>query len=252
MPPASLCALVVLLSAAATAAAATGAAALEPKREQREPTEAELRSFNEFFQQRTAAAGTPDAAKPLLLAPVLAVDRESRLGRGLPGVRGPARWQLSATVDTRPRHAAVDLCHLIRSRFRYAPTAHDGQRWSDDGKPAEYIWLSGGPVPCGTPKQLVELSEQAKTLPASDIVQLLGQQATLLSRARLLFAGSTSCARQRAYPFKLTAIAGAAPESGATAMYALTFRSDRATTAQVTVRKNGQELTAWNVSCAND
>ncbi len=232
-------------AAAAASASATHSAAPAPVREQREPTGAETSSFNEFFQQRMEAAGMPGPGKPLLLAPVLSAERELR------GKAGKGPWQLTARVDTKPRHGAVDLCHIIRTRYRYDPAARDGQRWSEDGAPAEYVWLSGGAVPCGTPKQLVELPQPLPALPAVDIVRLLEQQAPLLGRARLLFAGNTSCARQRAYKFELAAIAGAAPEKGASAMYTLTYRSDRATSARVTIRKNGPELTAWNVSCAS-
>lgn len=228
--------------AALLSASPVRAAAPAPAREQREPNDAETSSFNEFFQQRMEAAS---AAKPLLLAPVLSAKRELR------GKAGQGPWQVTAQVDTKPRHGAVDLCHIIRTRFRYHAATRDGQRWSEDGAPAEYVWLSGGAIPCGTPKQLVELPQPLPALPAADIVRLLEQQTPLLSRARLLFAGNTSCARQRAYRFELAAIAGAAPEKGASAMYTLTYRSDRATSARVTIRKNGPELTAWNVSCTS-
>jgi hypothetical protein len=236
---AAACALSVaaVLSAAATPAMAPASA---PAREQREPTDAEVRTFAEFFAQRIESAGATGAAKPLLLPPVLKAERAAK------GKAGQGPWQLSAQVDTKPRHGAVDLCHIIRSRFLYDA----GQRWREDGTSTEYVWLSGGPVACGAPKQLVELPQPLPALPAADIVRLLAQQAPLLSRARLLFAGNTSCARQRAYQFELAAIDSAAPEKGASAMYALTYRSDRATTARVTVRKSGTELTAWNVSCA--
>ncbi len=213
--------------------------AAEPRRERRQPSEAEVQSFTEFFDQRTAPASASGVAKPPL-PPVLSAERELR---GKPG-KGP--WQLSAIVDTRPRHAAEGLCHILRSRFRYDAIGRKDRRWTDDGAAIEYLWLSGGPIACGTPKQLVALPQ---ALPPADLVSLLEQQATLLSRARLLFAGNTSCARQRAYKFDLAAITSAAPQAGASAMYDLTYRSDRATTAHITVRKKGPELTAWNVNC---
>lgn len=215
-----------------------------PARDHREPTEAEVRSFTEYVDQRAAAmAAASGGARPLLLPPVLSAERDSR------GKTAKGPWQLSAQVDTRPRHGAVDLCHIIRTRFRHDASARAGQRWSEDGTAAEYVWLSGGPAPCGAPKQLIELPRPLPALPAADVVRLLELQSTLLTRARLLFAGNTSCARQRAYRFELAALERAAPEPGASAMYALTYRSDRATTARVTVRKNGPEFTAWNVSC---
>lgn len=223
-----------LLCLLCAAGSAWGAA---PAHEQRAASPAEIASFNEYFQHRLADSGGPPA---LMLAPVLDAQRDAG------GRRGPGPWQLGAQVDTKPRHMAVGLCHLQRSRFRYDAAARAGQRWSEDGTATEYVWSSGGPVPCGAPPQLVQLREP---LPTADVLGLLEQQATLLSRARLLFAGNTSCARQRAYQFSLDAIAGAAPQAGASAMYQLTYRSDRATTARITVRKKGPELTAWNVSC---
>ena len=151
----------------------------------------------------------------------------------LVGAAGAAHASPDASdSDSRPRHLAPGICHLIRTHQGAAETR---------------IWLDNGPVPCSAPTQSVRL---AQTMPAPDIISLLQQQAALLQGARLLLAGNTSCARSRSYKFTLTAMQPAPAERGAQAMYQLTFESDRDTTARVTVRKNRGEFTAWNVDCA--
>jgi len=149
----------------------------------------------------------------------------------------PAARSTTQTVtndtDSRPRHLAPGICHLIRTH---------------DGNAETRVWLDSGPVPCTVPKQSVQL---AQSLPAPDIISLLRQQATLLQGARLLFAGNTSCARQRSYNFTLSTMSAAPAERGSQAMYQLTFTSDRDTTARVTIRKNRGDFTAWNVDCAS-
>jgi hypothetical protein len=134
-------------------------------------------------------------------------------------------------TDSRPRHLAPGICHLTRTH---------------DGNTETRVWLDGGPIPCTAPKQSVQLTQ---SLPAPDIISLLQQQAALLQGARLLFAGNTSCARQRSYNFTLSAMSAAPAERGSQAMYLLTFTSDRDTTARVTTRKNRGDFTAWNVDC---
>jgi hypothetical protein len=78
----------------------------------------------------------------------------------------------------------------------------------------------------------------------TDIVTVLEQQDQVLQSARLLFAGNTQCAPQRAHNFKLEAI-DVSPDQ----LYQLTYRSDRGGTAQVAVRKRARELTAWTAHC---
>jgi len=160
--------------------------------------------------------------------------------------RNTARTE-TRTVDSRPRHLAPGLCHLIRTPQTHARGAAPDQGWTDSGTPETRVWLDSGPVPCNAPKQSVQLTQ---SLPAPDIISLLQQQATLLQGARLLFAGNTSCARQRSYNFTLSAMSAAPAERGAQAMYQLTFASDRDTTARVTIRKNRGDFSAWNVDCA--
>jgi hypothetical protein len=149
-------------------------------------------------------------------------------------------------IDSRPGHLAPGICHLIRTPQTHARGAAADEGWSDSGAPEIRVWLDGGPIPCTAPQQSVQLTQ---SLPAPDIISLLQQQAALLQGARLLFAGNTSCARQRAYNFTLSALSAAPAERGAQAMYLLTYASDRDTTARVTIRKNRNEFTAWNVNC---
>jgi len=151
-------------------------------------------------------------------------------------------------TDSRPRHLAPGLCHLLRTRQVHARGAKADEGWSDEGEPEVRIWLDGGPIPCTAPQQSARLNE---ALPAPDVISLLQQQSALLDRARLLFVGNTGCARQRAYHFTLAAVASAPPEKGALAMYTLTYESDRNTAARVTIRKSRSEFAAWNVSCSS-
>jgi two-component system osmolarity sensor histidine kinase EnvZ len=89
-------------------------------------------------------------------------------------------------------------------------------------------------------------------VPPADVEALLRQHRDLLLRARLLFAGNSECARQRALTFRLSAIEPAAPANGAPVMFGLVFESDRDTIARVAVRKSRGEYAAWNVSCRAD
>ena len=150
-------------------------------------------------------------------------------------------------IDSRPRHLAPGICHLIRTPQSHTRGAAPEEGWNDSGAPETRIWLDSGPVPCTAPKQSVQLTQ---SLPAPDIISLLQQQAALLQGARLLFAGNTSCARMRSYNFSLSAMSAAPAERGSQAMYLLMFASDRDTTARVTIRKNRGDFTAWNVDCA--
>ncbi|MFA9219515.1 MAG: hypothetical protein ACEQSK_20760, partial [Sphingomonadaceae bacterium] len=81
--------------------------------EQRAASAAELASFTAYFQQQLAAGvPLPGATPPQLLQdPVLTASRAS----GKRGRTGP--WQLSAHIDTRPRHTAPGLCHMYRSHY---------------------------------------------------------------------------------------------------------------------------------------
>ncbi|SFM77463.1 hypothetical protein SAMN02982985_05250 [Rugamonas rubra] len=113
------------------------------------------------------------------------------------------------------------------------------------------MWLARGAV-CTTPQpgQPGQPALLLPTLSDAAAVALLRGQAELLTRARLLFAGNTSCARLRALDFTLQAL-GPAPAgaAGGGAMYELRYRSDRGNEARVAVRQHRAELTAWNVSC---
>jgi hypothetical protein len=102
------------------------------------------------------------------------------------------------------------------------------------------VWLDRS-SDCGVSPQRVLL---AQPMADRDIVTVLEGQGAVLQGARLLFAGNTQCAPIRALPFRLVGLG--AEKDG---MLVLTYRSDRGPEAQVTVRKRGRELTAWNVKC---
>jgi hypothetical protein len=153
------------------------------------------------------------------------------------------------SIDSAPRHLVPGICRLVRTHQIHARGAKADEGWTDEGGPETRIWLDSGPtVPCKTAGRSVRLVDP---MPSPDVISLLKQQTTLLEHARLLFAGNTRCARQRAYPFTLDAMALAPAEKGAEAMYLLSYASDRNTTARITIRKNRNAFDAWNVDCSD-
>ncbi|MBC7685042.1 MAG: hypothetical protein H7176_07420, partial [Bdellovibrionales bacterium] len=117
--------------------------------------------------------------------------------------------------------------------------------WKQEGDARQYAWLEK--QGCAQVAMAVEV---IRRLPESDIVELLEQQGKLLASARLLFAGNTSCARQRALAYALKAIELGPISAGGEEMAALVYHDDRGGLARVWVRRNGAEHTAWNVACA--
>lgn len=150
---------------------------------------------------------------------------------------GARDWTVAAWVERTPQRAAWRLCHAQRERY-----LHDGktQRWSDTGERRNYVWLDRS-SDCGVSPQRVHLKQP---LGDRDIVTVLEQQGELLQSARLLFAGNTQCAPQRAHKFELTAIS-VVPDQ----YYQLNYVSDRGGSAVITVRKRARELTAWAARC---
>lgn len=159
---------------------------------------------------------------------------------------GSRKWAVAATVETAPYRGEAGLCKMNTMQFRYDASRPEQQRWEDKGESEQFVWL-GTRGACVKPAEPVRLIQRMLD---PDAYLLLSQQTVLLARARLLFAGNTSCAPSRAYNFRLAGLDVSSPVLGASPMYTLVFQSDRATTARVWVRKNGQELTAWNVACA--
>ena len=245
MAPAIGAATTVMMTPAATSA---NAAAPQPKAdakkaatriEQREPTAAERESFDEFFAARNASRQQNPLGAAPLFAPAFDIERE----RGKP-------WRVIARVDSAPApfNSAPELCRQIRSSFVYDAGKPADQRWSDSAEaPQWYVWLAQPNVQCQAARYTVLMHP---ALPAAEAVALLRQHRELLTRARLLFAGNSQCARQRALTFRLAAMEPAAREAGALAMFGMMFESDRDTVARVTVRKSRAEYAAWNVSCS--
>lgn len=239
----TLAALLCCLAAAADADAAdaegvpAAAGSKPPAIEQRDASAEERHSFDAYFQQRVAqATAAAHGARPMppLFAPTFDIERR----------RGSRAWTVIARVDAAPRHAGPGVCGQVRTSFIYNPQT---RAWGETAEPPQlYVWLDQPARPCGAPVQTVLL---AQPLPWEDVVSLLRQQSTLLSRARLLFAGNTECARLRALNFKLAALEKAAPAAGSPVMFGLLFQSDRDSVARVAVRKNRGEFTAWNASC---
>lgn len=222
----------VLLSAPLLAAG-PAAAASPPRIEQREPTAEERDSFEVFFSRHAVPAVN---GAPSLFAPAFDIQRR----RGDP-------WQVLASVDSAPRHHGPDLCRQIRSTFVYNAKAPRDERWSvSAAPPAWYVWLAQPKTICTAARYTVRMDP---AVPVADVTELLRQHRELLIRARLLFAGNSQCARQRALTFRLSAIEPATPTPGAPVMFGMVFESDRDTIAKVAVRKSRGEYVAWNVGC---
>lgn len=222
------------MAAAGTAGAAPAQKAATAI-EQREPTAGERASFDAYFRlYREAEAARGIHTLQPLFAPAFDIERR----RGQP-------WQVIARVDSAPRHVGTDLCGQYRSSFIYQ--SGTAQRWTvSAAPPALYVWPAQPATICTIARQTVLMDP---SLVPEHVTPMLRQQAALLARARLLLAGNSQCARQRALNFTLAAVEPAPPANGAPQMYAMVFRSDRDTTVRIGVRKRGPEYTAWSVSC---
>jgi hypothetical protein len=218
-----------LLAASQASAIAATAATAAPV-QQREASAEERSSFDAFYRQRLPS-GVNGAAS--LFAPAFDISRR----RGEP-------WQVIARVDSSPRHHTPDLCRQVRSSFIYDSNTRS---WGPSAAAPEwYVWLTRPDVVCSAARYTVKMHP---AVPAADVAALIRQHRELLLRARLLFAGNSGCARQRALTFRLSAIEPSPPASGAPVMFAMVFESDRDTVARVAVRKHRGEYAAWNVSC---
>jgi hypothetical protein len=202
----------------------------------REPSAEERSSFDDYYRQQVPANVSGGAS---LFAPAFDIQRR----RGQP-------WQVIARVDSSPRHFTPDLCRQIRTSYIYDAKAPKGQRWtSSAAAPEWYVWLATPKVICTAAQYTTRMDPAVNPV---DATALLRQHRELLARARLLFAGNSSCARQRALTFRFSAIEPAPPANGAPAMVGMVFESDRDTRVKVAVRKHRGEYVAWNVNCAQD
>ncbi|MYM36334.1 hypothetical protein GTP38_18540 [Duganella sp. FT94W] len=200
----------------------------------REATEEERRSFDEYYRQQVPPRVSGGAS---LFAPAFDIQRH----RGEP-------WRVIARVDSAPRRHTPDLCRQIRTSYIYNTKAPEGERWTPSAAAPEwYVWLATPKVPCTAARYTTRMDPAVHP---DDVKALIWQHRELLARARLLFAGNSSCARQRALTFRLAAIEPAPPANGAPVMVGMVFESDRDTVVRVAVRKHRGEYTAWNVSCA--
>lgn len=186
------------------------------------PSSVERASFAAFYR-----AHFPGAA---LAEPIFIVEQS-----------GTAQGRrLLAQVDTRARRAPRGLCRMDRRRFVF------GSQWTI-GQPARLAWVDH--ARCSAPPQ--HQVQILQNMPDTDVIALLAHAPTVLARARLLFAGNTSCAVQRASRFRLHAITVGAPVAGGEEMAELVFRSERNSSATVWVRRSGLAYDPWNVSCAD-
>ncbi len=209
-----------LLLGGAAAAGAHGAVALES----RPPTEAERAAFFAYYQKQF-----PDN---IGITPVFAIRRA-------PGDTGA--WLIGASVDLAPRRGLKQLCRARHAEFAIAP---GDKGWSEAGPGTQFAWLDSGTA-CRRPAQPVHLRAP---MPDTELVSVLGQQARILERARLLMAGNSACAALRSSKFALATVDIGASGSSPEEMVALGFRSGEHG-ATVWVRRTGAEYDPWNVSC---
>jgi hypothetical protein len=220
-----------LMLSAALLLAGHAVATPAPPQQQRDATAEERDSFNAFYRERLPA-GLNGAAS--LFAPEFDISRRRR----------DEPWQVIARVESGPRHFAPDLCRQVRSSFIYDTKA---KSWGPSAaEPEWHVWLARPDVICTPVRYTVRMHP---AVPKEDVAALLRHTHELLLRARLLFAGNSSCARQRALTFRLSAIEPSPPVYGGPVMFGLVFESDRDTLATVAVRKHRGEYVAWNVSC---
>ena len=188
--------------------------------ETRAITDAERAAFSAFYRARFPGATPP--------APVFIIERDSA---ALP-------WRLFAQVDAKARRGARGLCRTERTRFML------GSEWAME-QPTGLAWFDR--ASCGAaPAQHVQILQR---MPDTDVIALAESSAAVLARARLLFAGNTSCAVQRSSRFRLHAMDVGAPVAGGEDMAELIYRSDRNTSATVWVRRSGLAYDPWNVRC---
>lgn len=200
----------VVLACAAAAAGGASAETVAPV-QSRKPTGAELSSFARFFQH-----AYPDAAKP----PLLSAWRR----------KGDRSWQVeSAEFELPPSRATGALCTSEVVQFQL-----DGQ-WRESAA-GQKVWLD-----CASQAARVK---RAAGLADSDAIRLLERQQALLSRARLLMAGNTYCAKERSSRFALASIAPQAANK-----VVLEFNSDRKVVLTVGARKSGIDFDVLDVHC---
>lgn len=207
-------ALPMVLAACALALMPAGAMAQQT----REATAQEKASFQAWHQQQSDRGAA---------APVYRITRDSAADP----------WRIDVSVNAPARRALRTLCRMDRFVHSY-----DGQ-WRA-GSAQQFAWHA--PAGCSAPANPIALGQR---MPDTDILALIEQQGALLARARLLFAGNTACAPQRAYNYRLAAIDVSIFINGSEEMATLTYQSDRGPVARVWARRTGLAYDPWNVSC---
>ena len=156
-----------------------------------------------------------------------------------------AAWTLRAVIERQAQRGYRQLCRMRRLEFAFDAATRS---WRESGPVRAFAWLNPA-AGCAAPARPLELLVR---MPDAELAAILAQQASLLASARLLMAGNSDCARQRAFPFALAALDVGAAGAGAEQMVALTYTSERAARATVWVRRNGPEYSPWNVACKDD
>jgi hypothetical protein len=152
-------------------------------------------------------------------------------------------WTVTATLDSPPKRGVGALCRMQRSLFHYDPRAAARERWQA-GAQRQFAWLDK--AACTAPQRPIEMLQ---AVPDTALLPLLEQHGVMLLKARLLFAGNTSCAPMRSLRFHLTGIDVGAVPGASEHLYALVFASDRDTQARVYVKLRANEWNAWGAAC---
>ena len=212
-------ALALIFALAAGAAVAAPDAGLS-----RAATSQEMASFDAYYQKLPAKErGGP---------PSFSVTRATK---ALP-------WSVAAAFELPPQRGYRALCRINRRHVLLADERKG--EWVDDGPREQFVWLDQAGCKVDAPRIRLE-----SRLPDTEVYLVLSNSPDVLTRARLLMAGNSSCAALRSRNFAPAALGvgtlGSSPEE----MYELSYRSDRGDIARVQIRKNGAELISWNVSC---
>jgi hypothetical protein len=186
---------------------------------QAQVTEAERKSFFDFYQKKFPA---DHGQQPVFSRPA----------------QGAGEALLLAHVDSPPKRGLRALCRMERRVFE------NKGGWSVDERRRQFVWLDA--KGCSTPAHPVELQYP---MPDADVAGLLEHEREVLKSARLLFGGNSQCARHRALNFTLMRIEIGSSGSSPEVLAGLAFGSDRDTSATVWVRRSGLDYNAWNVNC---
>ncbi len=189
------------------------------------PTDKQVASFNEYYQ------GAFPAER--VFAPAFELTRDN------------GKTTLMATVKATPYRGHPMLCRQYQRSFLHTPGKPKEPQWRAEGEVLQFVWRDRL-ANCSSTTNRIRL---LAPLPDTEIIALIDNNARLLVRSRLLWAGNSACSTLRNLRFHLSTLGVGTPVANGEQMYELGYLSDRESRANVYVRKEGQELRAWNAAC---